>query len=325
VVAYAQPVFTSTQRGTVLIEVGQTLDGRDTLARDIWLATVSRHLIAVPLLALLLWFGLRGGLKPVLALRDRVLAREPGSTERLDEARAPRELQPLVAAINEYAQRLDHHMSSHSRFIADASHQLRTPLTVLNTQISYALRQEGAAREEALRAAEASVHHGMRLVKQLLSFTAVEGGVASSQPPGHVDLLEVVTEVLERESWLAQDRGIDLGLDSDGGSAIVGGHRHLVVELVANLVDNAVRYTPRGGEVTVRVRGNEVIVQDNGPGIAEADRERVFERFCRLENSSSDGCGLGLAIVREIARLHGARVTLEDAPNGRGLAVRVSF
>jgi two-component system, OmpR family, sensor histidine kinase TctE len=325
VVAYAQPVFTSTQRSTVLIEVGQTLDGRDTLARDIWLATVSRHLIAVPLLALLLWLGLRGGLKPVLALRDRVLAREPGSTERLDEARAPRELQPLVAAINEYAQRLDHHMSAHSRFIADASHQLRTPLTVLNTQISYALRQEGATREEALRAAEASVHHGIRLVKQLLSFTAVEGGVASSQPPGDVDLLEVVTEVLERESWLAQDRGIDLGLDSDGGSAIVAGHRHLVVELVANLVDNAVRYTPRGGEVTVRVRGNEVIVQDNGPGIPEADRERVFERFCRLENSSSDGCGLGLAIVREITRLHGARVTLEDATGGRGLAVRVSF
>jgi two-component system sensor histidine kinase TctE len=331
VVAYSQPVFTSTQRGTVLIEVGQTLDGRRALARDIWLATVSRHLIVVPLLAVLLWFGLRRGLRPVLSLRDRVLAREPGSTERLGEARVPRELQPLVAAFNDYAQRLDHHMSAHSRFIADASHQLRTPFTVLNTQISYALRQEGAAREEALRASEASVHHGMRLVKQLLSFTAVEGGVASAQPPSDVDLLEVVTEVLERESWLAQERGIDLGLDKDDdrGDAIVSGHRHLLVELFANLVDNAVRYTPRGGEVTVRLRHHqgkvEAIVQDNGPGIPAADRERVFERFFRLQNSSSDGCGLGLAIVREIARVHGAQVTLEDAPSGRGLIVRVSF
>jgi two-component system sensor histidine kinase TctE len=329
VVAYSQPVFTSTQRGTVLIEVGQTLDGRQALARDIWLATVSRHLIAVPLLALLLWFGLRRGLRPVLSLRDRVLAREPGSTEKLDEARVPRELQPLVAAFNDYAQRLDHHMSAHSRFIADASHQLRTPFTVLNTQISYALRQEGSAREEALRASEASVHHGMRLVKQLLSFTAVEGGVASAQPPSNVDLLEVVTEVLERESWLAQDRGIDLGLDNEGGNAIVTGHRHLLVELFANLVDNAVRYTPQGGEVTVQLRSDEgkveAIVQDNGPGIPAADRERVFERFVRLQNSSSDGGGLGLAIVREIARVHGAQVTLEDAPSGRGLAVRVSF
>lgn len=329
VVAYAQPVLASPQHGTVLIEVAQTLDGRTALARDIWVSTVGRHLVAVPLIALLLWLGLKRGLRPVLALRDRVLARQPGSTQQLDESSAPRELQPLVAAFNDYAQRLDRHMSAHSRFIADASHQLRTPLTLLNTQISYALRQDGRAREEALRASQESVHHGMRLVKQLLSFTAVEGGVPSSQAPEAVDLVELVTEVLEREAWLAQDRGIDLGFDGERGAATVDGHRHLLVELFANLIDNALRYTPRGGEVTVKVRSGrdatDVVVEDDGPGIPAADRERVFERFCRLENSSSDGCGLGLAIVREIARTHAAQVTLEDAPSGRGLAVRVRF
>jgi two-component system sensor histidine kinase TctE len=313
----------------VLIEVGQTLDGRFALAGDIWLASARRHIVLVPLVALLLWLGLRRALLPVIALRDRVLAREPGSTQKLDESLAPRELQPLVAAFNEYAQRIDGHMSAHSRFIADASHQLRTPLTLLNTQVSYALRQDGAAREEALRASQASVHHGMRLVKQLLSFTAVEGGMAGSQPPELVDLTDAVTEVLEREAWLAQERGIDLGFDGTHEGALTCGSRQMLIELLANLVDNALRYTPSGGQVTVRVQPRkdriDVVVEDDGPGIPPADRERVFERFCRLENSRSDGCGLGLAIVREIARSHGAQVTLEDTASGRGLAARVSF
>jgi two-component system, OmpR family, sensor histidine kinase TctE len=219
-------------------------------------------------------------------------------------------------------------MSAHSRFIADASHQLRTPLTLLNTQISYALRQEGAGREEALRASQASVHHGMRLVKQLLSFTAVEGGSADAQPWERIDLVELATGVLERESWLAQERGIDLGFERDGAAATRGSH-HLLAEMLANLVDNALRYTPTGGQVTVRVIeagvAAEIVVEDDGPGIPVADRERVFERFCRLENSKSDGCGLGLAIVREIALTHGAAVTLEDPASGHGLAVRVRF
>src|SRR5205085_12656987 len=138
------------------------------------------------------------------------------------------ELQPLVAAFNDYAQRLDRHMSAHSRFIADASHQLRTPLAVLNTQLSFALRHEGPGRDEALRAGQVTVHQGMRLVNQLLSFTALEGGATSGQPKQAVDLVEVVTEVLEGEAWLAQERGIDLGFDSNCAAAIVRGHRYLL-------------------------------------------------------------------------------------------------
>jgi two-component system sensor histidine kinase TctE len=330
VVAYAQPVLASPRRGAVLIEVAQTLDGRTALTRDIWLTAVSRHLVLLPLVALLLWLGMRRGLLPVVELRDRVLARRPGSTERLDESEAPSELQPLVAAFNEYAQRLDSHMSSHSRFIADASHQLRTPLTLLNTQISYALRQTGSAREEALQASQASIHHGMRLVKQLLSFTAVEGGAADMTPAAPVDLVELATDLMEREVWVAQERGIDFGFESCCAAARVIGHRHLLSELLSNLVDNALRYTPAGGRVTVHILCEddgavEVLVEDNGPGIPPADRERVFERFCRLENSSSDGCGLGLSIVREIAHAHRARITLEDAACGPGLVVRVGF
>ena len=329
VVAFAQPVLASPRHGTVLIEVAQTLDGRTALARDIWLGTVTRQLLVVPLLAILLWLGLRRGMRPVIALRDRVLARQPGSVETLDGTEVPAELQPLVGAFNEYAHRLDQHMSAHSRFIADASHQLRTPLTVLNTQLSYAMRNAGAERDEALRASQSTVHHGMRLVKQLLSFTAVEGGVAAAQPAIEVDLVEVVTECLEGEAWLAQERGIDLGFDSNCKTAMALGHRHLLLELASNLVDNALRYTHRGGRVTVVIRRDgrcvELAVEDDGPGIRPEDRERVFERFCRLENSRSDGCGLGLTIVREIALVHGASVSLESPASGRGLLVRVQL
>jgi two-component system sensor histidine kinase TctE len=327
VVAYAQPVLASAKPATVLVEVAQTTEGRAALAREIWFTSVRRYLVLVPLVGALLWLGLRRAMLPVLALRERVLAREPGSIEPLPEQLAPAELQPLVQAFNDYALRLDRHMSAHSRFIADASHQLRTPLTVLNTQISYALRHDGAAREEALRASEASVHHGMRLVRQLLSFSAVEQGTAAAQPAQRVDLVQLAKGVLERESWLAQEHGIDLGFAAQEDRIECMGHSHMLVELVSNLVDNALRYTPRGGQVTVHLRQDaehaDIVVEDDGPGIAPADRERVFERFCRLENSRSDGCGLGLSIVREIARAHGGEVTLEDTATGRGLAAHV--
>src|SRR3569832_1592595 len=181
VVAFAQPVFSPAKGGSVVIEVAQTLDGRTALAREIWQATVARDLVLVSLLAFLLWLGLRRGLRPVLALVERVRARQPGAVETLDLAAAPAELQPLVAAFNEYARRLESYVSAQARFIADASHLLRTPLAVLNTQLSYAGRNSGNEREEALRASQATVHHGMRLVKQLLSFSAVEGG-ATAQP-----------------------------------------------------------------------------------------------------------------------------------------------
>jgi two-component system, OmpR family, sensor histidine kinase TctE len=330
VVAYSQPLLAAPERGTVLIEVGQTLDGRDALARDIWLAAARRQLLLVALVAILLWLGLGRGVRPVLHLRDRMLARQPGSVEPLDEKAVPLELQPLVSAVNDYAERLDRHMSSHSRFIADASHQLRTPLTVLNTQVSYAIRNEDPGlREEALHAIQASVQHGIRLVKQLLAFTTAEAGQPSASEPEPVDLVALATHVLEREAWLAQEREIDLGFEADAAVAHVSGQRHLLTELLANLVDNAVRYTQRGGRVTVIVRRSggrtSLVVEDNGPGVPPDQRERAFERFCRLDNGQSDGCGLGLAIVREIARAHGAQVSLSDAPSGRGLAAIVVF
>lgn len=328
-VGFAQPVLSAPQRGPVLIEVAQTLEGRDELAWEIWGVAVSRHLALLLLVGILLWFGLRRAIRPLLEVRDRMVQRTPGSLVPLELHAVPLELRPLVTAVNDYVARLDLHMSAQRRFIADASHQLRTPLTVLNTQVTYALRRpEPEAREEALLAIHLSVQHSMRLVQQLLAFTMAEAG-GGARPAVAVDLDAVLRRVLESLALLAQQRGIDLGYESSGGALRVMGSPQLVHELVANLVDNALRYTPRGGRVTAGVSASAdavvLRVADDGPGIPTAEREKVFERFYRLHDTESDGCGLGLAIVREIASGSGARVELGRPAAGSGLVVTVTF
>jgi two-component system sensor histidine kinase TctE len=329
-VAFAQPVFAAPARGPILIQVAQTLEGRNELAREIWGSAVRRQLAMLTLVSVLLWFGLRRGMLPLLALRNRMLQRKSGELEQLDTEAVPTEIQPLVAALNDYVQRLDRHMSAHSRFIADASHQLRTPLTLLNTQVVYALRQaDPAIRQEALTAIHASVRHSIRLVNQLLSFNVAEASLGLPARMQAVVLGDVVRRAVESLALVAQQRSIDLGLEDQGLKAQVFASAPLLQELVANLVDNALRYTQRGGVVTASVSAadSEVVlqVQDNGPGIPEAFRSQVFERFFRLNNADSDGCGLGLAIVREIAEGCDARVELGTPAAGGGLLVTVRF
>jgi len=339
-VAFSQPVLSTPTQTTLLIEVAQTLVGRDALAAEIWRSALWRQLGLLSGVALLLGLGLRQGLRPVTGLRDQVLARQPGTLEPLPSRHLPTELAPLADAMTDYAARLDHHMSAHSRFIADAAHQLRTPLTVLNTQLVFALRQsDEPARQEALRAAQTTLQHGTRLVQQLLSFSVAEASRSRADTQSPLDLGQIAREALERLALLAAQREIDLGFEAEGQDEQAGeqgrerfeltGSAQLLHELCANLIDNALRYTPPGGAVTLRLRrapGQVLLeVEDNGPGIPPALRERVFERFFRLDNQQSDGCGLGLAIVQEIAQAHRASVQLGDGPQGRGLRVTVVF
>jgi two-component system sensor histidine kinase TctE len=290
---------------------------------------VRQQLVMLAFAILLVWLGLHRGLRPVLQLRDQVLRRKPGALEPLHAESAPQELAPLVSAMNDYVHRLDEHMAAHGRFIAYASHQLRTALTLLNTQVSYALRSEDStARHDALRAIRDGVQQGIRLVNQLLLLFMAEAG--SGQPPRltEVNLAEVVQRVLEELAALAQSKNIDLGFEQHG-AATVRGTPSMLHELVANLVDNAIRYTPSGGIVTAALQsdGERVTlrIEDNGPGIPAEQRERVFERFYRLHDAGPGGSGLGLPIVREIASASRAQVTLGEPPGGRGLVVSVIF
>ena len=334
-VAFAQPVLAAPEQGPILIEVAQTLQGRDTLARDIWYSAVRRQAGLLVLVSVLLWFGLRRGMLPLLELRDRFLRRTPGTLSKQDDTGVPSELKPVVSALNDYVERLDRHMSAQGRFIADAAHQLRTPLTLLNTQVVYALRNDDAGlRDEALRAIHHTAQHGMRLVNQLLAFSMADAGVGHQLVQSPTDLAEVVRGVLEAQASMAMERGIDLGMDwvqgpGEGASFVVLAAPRLLHEMVANLVDNALRYTQRGGVVTARLacEGVQVLLylEDNGPGIPEAEREKVFDRFYRLNDDRSDGCGLGLAIVREIAKSCAAQVRLSSPASGTGLLVSVAF
>jgi two-component system sensor histidine kinase TctE len=242
----------------------------------------------------------------------------------------PQELQPLVGAINGYIQRLDTQMSVGSRFIANASHQLRTPFTVFQTQVNFGLRSpEAPQKDEALRAISQGVRHGTRLVNQLLSLSSAEAGVQHPRPPVPVNLVDLVQRVLEEQAALAQAKDIDLGLDPHTDRVELLASSSMLHELVANLVDNALRYTPAKGIVTVSVRRMEELVilrvEDNGPGIPVTDRIRVFERFCRLHDDATPGCGLGLSIVQEVALTLGAEVQLSDPAAGTGLIVTVVF
>jgi two-component system sensor histidine kinase TctE len=329
-VAFAQPVFAAPADRPVLIEVAQTLQSRTALTNEIWLQAVSQQFLLLALAVLMVLIGLRRGLLPVTSLGKLVQRRRPGTLEPLHSSSVPRELTPLVLAINDYVRRLDDHMSAHSRFIANASHQLHTPLTLLNTQVNYALRSADiAGKDDALRAIREGVQHGKRLVNQLLTLSTAEAVLGDALRYTDVDLVDVVKRVLEESAAVAQARNIDLGFELQGGEVIVRAMPAMLHELVANLVDNALRYTPARGVVTAVVISsheiNELRVVDNGPGIPPEERPRVFERFYRLHQGRSDGCGLGLSIVHEIATASGARVTLSEPAAGTGLVVSVIF
>ena len=330
VVAFAQPLFAAPHEGPMLIEVAQTLNSRTALTRQIWLHTVRPQFLILGLAVAMVLIGLHRGLLPVLKLRDRVKRRRPGALVPLEDAPVPHELVPLVHAINDYVRRLDDHVSAHSRFVANASHQLHTPLTLLNTQVNYGLRStDVAGKDDALRAIHDGVSHGIRVVNQLLTLSIAESAIGHSRRQQGVDLIDIVKRAMEEVAAAAQAKNIDFGFEQYGEHAVVRAAPAMLHELVANLLDNALRYTPAEGIVTaiVESRGsfNILRVADNGPGIPSEERERVFERFYRLSQNRSDGCGLGLAIVREIAIASGAQATLSDQPTGTGLIVTVTF
>jgi two-component system sensor histidine kinase TctE len=334
VAALAHPLIGAPEPQVMLIEVAQTLGSHRELASQIWKQAIVHQLIMLALAIVLLWLGLRFGLRPLIRLRDAVLERRPGALEPLDPGPVPDELAPLVTALNEYVRRLDEHMAAHGRFIAYASHQLRNALSVLSTQVSFALRSEDAAtRQDALQAIRDGVRDGIRLVNQLLTLFMAEAAVRAEHRQAEVDLAEVdlaevVKRVLEESAASAQAKAIDLGFEQHG-NALVRGTPSMLHELVANLVDNAIRYTPRGGVVTAAIEARDervaLRIEDNGPGIPPQQRERVFERFYRLHDDGPGGSGLGLPIVREIAAASRASVQLSDPPRGTGLVVSVVF
>ena len=329
-VALRVPVQPGSGRGAVLIQVAERVTARDEFARQIILRMVLPQAILILLAGLAVWDGVGRGLAPLSTLRREIESRSHRDLSALSDEQAPQEVRPLINAMNDLLARLGTAISAQQRFIADAAHQLRTPLAGLKTQTELALRQSQLGQvDETLRQLRTAAEHSARLVNQLLSLARAEPGAKLGQAVERLDLALLARDATTEWVPRALARHIDLGYDSEEGSAWIEGDAFLVRDMLGNLLDNAIRYTQQGGQVTVRVTAgtNAVVlsVEDNGPGIPEQERERVFERFYRVLDTGTEGCGLGLAIVREIALSHRAEVTLAAGAGGRGTLARVAF
>ena len=318
-------------RHEFMIQVAEPLAGREYLARHITLKMLLPTFIVLPVLALLIWFGVGAGLRPLQQLKQEVRQRAANRLEPVAMAGVPEEVAPLAQALNDLFTRLQQAFESERRFTADAAHELRTPLAALKTQAQVALRSTNEA--ERLLALE-NVLHGVdratRLVEQLLALARVDPETAATgyKP---VELRGLAARVMADLEPLAHTKQIEMALE-EGGTipcmvpCIVFGDDAQLGLLVRNLLDNAIRYTPAGGCVSVTVRDADGIaleVRDSGPGIPETEREQVQRRFYRISGSGEEGSGLGLSIVRRIAELHGARFELSDNDAGPGLLARV--
>jgi two-component system sensor histidine kinase TctE len=331
VACFALDLAGTSAHGIVLVEVAETLSKRKQMAREIMAGMVLPQLLMVCLAGIMVWYGVKRGLRPLDKLRTEIGQRSHLDLSAVSAESAPQEVQPLLLSMNELMARVRQAMELQQRFIADASHQLRTPLAGLQTQAEVALREHDPAnvRHALERILESTVRLS-HLVAQLLALARVEPGPgreASSMQP--LDLARLAREVTAEWVSAALARDIDLGFECTEGEMMVSGDAVLLREMLANLLDNAIRYMVDSGEITVHVfcENSQVLlaVEDHGPGIPVTERERVFERFYRLPDSTSGGCGLGLAIVREIVLAHQAKITITDSANGHGARVTVAF
>jgi len=312
-------------RSACTVLVGETMVKREKLTRDLLLQSLFPDFLIAIATLVIVWFGVKRGLEPLARLSDEIKARSAGDLRPIDAAGAPEETRPLVGALNGLLDEVSAASRKQQRFLADAAHQLRTPLAGLQAHTELALAQ---AMPEACRAQLEQVHKATirtaRLANQLLALARAEPGARSVT--SQVDLKSVAGG--EADAWVRQAlaRDIDLGFELE--PAPVDGDTFLLREALGNLVHNALEYAPRGGRVTVRSgqrNGHAFLeVEDDGPGIAPPEREHVLERFYRVAGTPGTGSGLGLAIVREIAASHGAGVSITDATSG-GCRVGITF
>jgi len=312
----------------VVIQVAETMVKRSRLTREILVGeTVPDLMVAIMAMALV-WFGILRSLAPLERLRSEIAQRSARDLRPLDGSYAPAEVRPLVGTLNELLGNLRDALDSQQRFTANAAHQLRTPLAGLQTQVELALRQP--APEPMLRSLDqlrGATVRAAHLANQLLALSRAEPGGHRPDTLRALDLRSVAQDAAVTWVPRALPKDLDLGFEIE--HAPVSGDARLLRDLLDNLLENAIRYTPEGGRITVRtgVEGDQsvVSVEDDGPGIPADQRERVFQRFYRIPGSTGDGSGLGLAIVHEIVNAHGASVSIDSGTDGRGTRVQVRF
>jgi two-component system sensor histidine kinase TctE len=277
---------------------------------------------------LLVWLGIHYGLRPLDELRREIDARAPDNLHPIDKPGAPSELVPLLRSLNRLLEMLNSAAQAQSRFVANAAHQLRTPIAGLAAQLDVLIADNrDQALHEHLQRLSTGLRQLTRTANQLLALSRAESGLGGVADNRTVDLKDLVAEVVERSITRAARANIELGVDAR--PAVVLADPSLLEEMLGNLIDNALNYTPAGGEVVVHcgqeAGGAYLLVDDTGPGIAPAERKRVLDRFYRIPGSRGSGTGLGLAIVHEIVRLYSATLSIESPPGGKGTRIRVQW
>lgn len=336
-VVHGEPVRLVTARlplaanADALVQVAETLDQRRRLAWELAADVLWPQLLLVAITGLVVGFGVARGLAPLQRLRGQLAQRSHLDLAPMPLADVPAEVRPLVEEVNGLLARLARTFDFQNRFVADAAHQLKTPVSGLKAQIELALRETDPQRvRHSLAQLETGVDRLARLVRQLLSLARNEPGALDTVDLQPLDLHAFALEV--SMDWVphAIRRRIDLGYEGAGEALMIAADRDRLRELINNLIDNAIRYSQSGGRVTVRTAASgrqdvQLSISDDGPRIPVQERARVFERFHRMLGTPEDGSGLGLAIVSEIATLHRARITLEEDTDGIGNTFSVWF
>ena len=325
--------------GPVLVQVAETLEKRKTLATEIVKGTMVPQFVTLPLAVLLVWLALVRGIKPLAQLERRIRARKPDDMSPLDETAVPEEVAPLVSSINDLLSRLKVSLTTQKRFLADAAHQLKTPLAGLRMQADLAQRETDADElKKSLKQIGLASVRATHTVNQLLALARAET-TGRSLAKHRVDLVQIASEAMADSVPRALEKKIDLGYDGPVAGELatqLEGNATLLTEMVRNLLDNAIAYTPDKGQVTLRLLADAfsgvlvLLVEDSGPGIPAAERELVFQPFYRALGTNVDGSGLGLAIVLEIANQHDAIISIEDAelpghPHSPGMRIAIRF
>ena len=316
----------SMQTRSQVIQVAQNMAVRQGMARSLALRTLAPLAFMAPLLVLAVWWGVSRSLAPVERVRRQLAQRQADDLSPVSDAQLPDEVQPLVSELNLLFERVQRAFEAQEHFVADAAHELRSPLAALRLQLQGLQRAgDDTARAAAIERLSAGIDRATRLVEQLLTLARQESGSTATEP---VDLRAIAQLALADVAPAAQARSMDVGL-LDSEAATVPGNVEALRMLVRNLLDNAIKYTAPGGQVDVQVRadnGHAVLtVEDSGPGIAPEHRERVMQRFVRETAEGAPGSGLGLAIVLAIAQRHGAVVALDSSPRLGGLRVTLRF
>ena len=326
VVSLLKPVSEPDIKGIAEIRVAETEEARVKMARSLMADTLLRLGMLGAGALLLVWFTVSSALRPLERIRTAVEERQPDDLRALPMVEVQHELRPLISALNHFTERLRLQFERQGQFIADAAHELRTPLAALKARVELGLRDTEPARwRTTLEAAAQGTDRLTHLANQLLSLARIENGARAIAEGGAqtLDLSQLARELGMAMAPLAYGRGVSLALEAEE-PVWLRGEPTLLNELLSNLIDNALAHTPPGGNVILRVYAPGILeVEDDGPGIPEEDRARVFERFYR-RNQQSAGSGLGLAIVGEICRAHLAQISLHDGER-QGLKVRVSF